>query len=361
MKKKLMYAFLIVVILILLFIAYFFSIRHFDQKILESTEVQTIVKLSETPNLLLPTYFLDGERFYFKIPTSGNDTLLAFGDTGGGVSFLMPKAKKNKAIRSKLKTGIIKGIMPVKYILFDDLGQDSNFPKPNPRSKLIVRNPFLSVKRPILIIPPIDDELKLMMNVQPEMDVFLSQTFFMDHAWTFDYQKQQVYVNTPLNDTLINHPNVQKLGFKKNENNQKLFGHPSMTIEVDGETIDVLFDSGATMIPSEEGKKRMSTDKKTLGGSFIAASIYDKWRKEHPEWTHYPKADLVGDIIEVPIVKIGEYEVGPVLFAVRRDEVWSNGMINTMDKVVKGAIGGSVLKYFKVTVDYNSELIRFEK
>ena len=69
----------------------------------------------------------------------------------------------------------------------------------------------------------------------------------------------------------------------------------------------------------------------------------------------------MGDIIEVPKVKIGSYEVGPVLFSQRPDENWSQGMIATMDKVVQGAIGGSVLKYFKVTIDYNSELIRYER
>ncbi|WP_262897073.1 hypothetical protein [Flagellimonas aurea] len=31
-----------------------------------------------------------------------------------------------------------------------------------------------------------------------------------------------------------------------------------------------------------------------------------------------------------------------------------------MDKIVKGAIGGSLLKHFKVTIDYNSQLIKFD-
>ena len=32
-----------------------------------------------------------------------------------------------------------------------------------------------------------------------------------------------------------------------------------------------------------------------------------------------------------------------------------------MDTAVKGATGGSGLKYLKVTIDYNAALIRFEK
>lgn len=63
----------------------------------------------------------------------------------------------------------------------------------------------------------------------------------------------------------------------------------------------------------------------------------------------------------MPSVGIGGYVVGPVLFARRPDEAWSQGMIHSMDRVVRGAIGGSALKYFKVTIDYNSGLIRFEK
>lgn len=66
------------------------------------------------------------------------------------------------------------------------------------------------------------------------------------------------------------------------------------------------------------------------------------------------------DVIEVPVVKIGGFEVGPVLFAKRPDNEWSEGMIATMDKVVKGAIGGSAFKYMKVNIDYNSELVKFE-
>ena len=134
-----------------------------------------------------------------------------------------------------------------------------------------------------------------------------------------------------------------------------------MVIEINGEVIDVLFDTGATIILSDSGKKQMNTDALTIGGSFIAASIFDKWRKEHPEWKYFKEADKNGDVIKVPIVKIGGIEVGPVLFSKRPDDDWSKGMIRTMDKIVKGAIGGSAFKYLKVTVDYNSELIKFEQ
>jgi hypothetical protein len=361
MKKKLIYFTLSIVILLLLFAVYFFTIKYYDRKIQDGTDILSSEKHEGIPNFIIPTYFVDGERFYFKLPISNNDTIMAFGDTGGGISFLAPNAKNKGDIRLDLKMGIVKGIMPIEYILYKDLVKNVNFPIPSPNSTFILRNPFKRVINPFLMIPPMDDELKFMFKVQPEMEAFLGQTFFMEHSWTIDYPNEQIMVNTPLSDSLINQPNVQKLGFKKNAKQEKINGHPSMTVEVDGETIDVLFDTGATMVLTEAGQKQFGTDKKTLAGSFIAASIFNKWRKEHPEWKYYPKADYGGDVIEVPIVKIGEFEVGPVLFVVKRDEAWSEGMINTMDKVVKGAIGGTLLKFFKVTIDYNSDLIRFER
>ena len=361
MKKKLKYLLLSLALFLVAFAIYFFTIRSLDNKILQSGETFPVAQEDGRSKFLLNTYFVEGQRFYFKVPVEGGDTLLAFGDTGGGMLFLMPAATTKGKIKSNLKTGILKGLMPVKYILFEDLCDDENLPRPNPSSKLIIRTPFTRVKKPFLLVPPMEKEVQLMHDVQPELDIFLGQTFFMDHSWTFDYPNEKIWVNTPLPDSLMDQPNIQKLGFKKNDKQEKLFGHPRMVIEVEGDSLDVLFDTGASIVLTEDGKKLMKTTKKTLGGSFIATSVFEKWRKAHPEWVCYTDADLLGSVIEVPVVKIGDYEVGPVLFAVRKDKAWSEGMIASMDKVVKGAIGGSVLKYFKVTIDYNSELIRFEK
>jgi hypothetical protein len=74
---------------------------------------------------------------------------------------------------------------------------------------------------------------------------------------------------------------------------------------------------GATLVLSENGKKAFKTNEKTIGGSFIAASVFDKRRKEHPDWKHYEKADMNQNVIEVLVVKIGGNEV--VRFYSRKD------------------------------------------
>ncbi len=355
-KKTIKRSFLTLGILFVMFAGYFFLIRKLDNDAVRSKNFGLSTYANTLPTML-PSLFMEGARFYLKIATTSGDTVLAFGDTGGGISMILQETIDKLKLQSCVKTGLIKGIMPMKYIRFGDVVRDGCIPPPVQASQLILRRLTGRVNEPYFIVPKEDEELKLMKKVMP-FEIFLAQHFFMGKAWTIDYIKQQIWVNTPLKSA---DAGVQPLGFKKDAAGKKLFGHPSMTIEVDGILIDVLFDSGATMVLSEDGKKALGTDKKTIAGSFIAASVFDKWRKSHPEWKYYPKADLNNDVIEVPNVKLGSYTAGPVLFAKRPDAAWSEGMIGSMDKVVKGAIGGSALRYFKVMIDYNSELIKFER
>ena len=349
-----------ITIIVLLLVGYFLRVRTLDQHAMEMKGFYH-PDFDTTKATLLPSIFINGERFCIKMPTSLEDTLLAFGDSGGGISMLLPEAVEKNHLRSKLKSGIAQGIMPAKYLLFRDLVSNLKIPPPFPLRIYNVRRPFARVEVPFLMVPPNVTEIKEFTEFMPGIDIFLGQNFFMGKSWTFDYIHQQVWVNTPIGIKDEGKPGVQRIGFKKNGNHEPVFGHASMVIEINGEVIDVLFDTGATIILSDNGKNEMNLKEATIGGSFIAASLFDKWRKDHPEWKYYKEADEQSDVIEVPIVKIGGIEVGPVLFSKRPDEDWSKGMIMTMDKIVKGAIGGSALKYLKVTIDYNSELVKFEQ
>jgi hypothetical protein len=312
--------------------------------------------------IMLPSKFINGERFYFKMASTVGDTLLGYGDSGGGISMLAPNEIERLNLKSKVRKGFIKHIAGMKYIEFDKIIADKNIPAPLPSPKPKLTRHFKKITKPCFIIPGNKGEFKELVQLVQiiPFDIFLAQNYFMGKSWTFDYPKQQIWVNTPLFQSEIANKNVQKSGFKKDDNGEKLYGHPSMKIEVDGDDIDVLFDTGATIILSDNGKKGLNTKENTIGGSFIAKSVFDKWRLRHPEWKYFEKADRNADMIEVPLITMSGHTIGPVLFAERPDEVWSQGMLNSMDKVVKGAIGGSALKYLKVTIDYNSELIKFE-
>ncbi len=359
MKKYIKRFFLGIVLLTIIFLCYFFTIRQLDHKTENMNDYfSSVYNVKEAR--LLPSGFINGQRFYVKIKTKNGDTLIAFCDTGGGLSMMLPQSIGKYSLKSMVKYALVKGIMPVKYIQFGDLVADEHIPPPVHLRRMILRRPFARVAEPYLIVPPNDGETKFFAE-NMNCDMFFGQDFFMGKSWTIDYTKQEVWVNTPISALESDLPGVQHVGFKKNRNNESSYGHPSMYIEVDGEVIDVLFDTGASIVLSEDVRGVFNTQEKTIAGSFIAASVFDKWRADHPDWRYFEKADNDRDMIEVPVVNIGGYDVGPVLFAKRKDESWSENMIHSMDKIVKGAVGGSALKFFKVTIDYNSELIKFER
>jgi hypothetical protein len=301
----------------------------------------------------LPARMIDG-RFYIKIPTANGDTLLGFCDTGGGYNAVYPTAISRLHLEAKvLETSI--DSEKIRYIPAKDVIADPNIPSPQLRASF---RPYIKV--PFFQVPAPSEESEFIKAYIPH-DAFLGQFFFMGHSWTFDYEKGRIYVNTPLSRNPAN-KNIQRLGFKKDKAGHKLFGHPSMQVEIDGEPIDVLFDTGASILLSNKTQTELLSSSKSIAGSFIAKSVFDQWHLRHPDWRFIEQGEVTrADMIQVPEVKIGNTTAGPVWFARRPDEAWSKGMIGTMDKVVKGAVGGSLFQYYKVTIDYNSELVRFEK
>jgi hypothetical protein len=311
-------------------------------------------QIDSSQAVIVPSEFIDGERFFIKLATVTSDTLLGFGDTGGGFTAVYPNILEKLNLTNKIKHQ--GDSTKFQYILFEDLINDKRIPPP-------ALSPSSEIKQPFFAIPPDDvmkGEISYLLELFPH-DVFLGQFFFADKTWTFDYKNQRILTGTLIQKDEVKKENVQAVGFKKNEAGVKMYAHPSMQMEVDGELIDVLFDTGATFFLSKNGKEKLGLNKNTMAGSFIAKSVFDKWKQKHPQWKVIEAADNRADMIEVPQVKLGDVVTGPVLFSVRPDEVWSNSMIHSMDKVVKGAIGGSAFRNLVITIDYNNELIKFSR
>ncbi len=301
----------------------------------------------------LPAELIEG-RFFLKIPTINGDTIVGFCDTGGGYTAIYNSTIKKLGLESKVKVVDINGDT-TKYVPASDIFSNQEMPYPQIPNyyKTHIAVPFFEA--------PDDTKESLFFAKFVNYEVFLGQFFFIRNAWTLNYKTGKMFINTPLPKNSVNE-NIQVLGFKKDMMGNKRFGHPSMKLVIDGKVIDFLFDTGATFLLSDSGKTRLGIEAKATAGSFIAKSLFDEWKLQHPDWKIIEKGEITGaDLIEVPKVTVGNLTAGPVWFAKRPDEAWSKGMIGTMDKVVKGAIGGSFLKYFTVTIDYNNELIRFEK
>ncbi|HSK75211.1 MAG TPA: hypothetical protein VLQ45_02040, partial [Thermoanaerobaculia bacterium] len=155
------------------------------------------------------------------------------------------------------------------------------------------------------------------------------------------------------------------LGFQTGPNGKRTSHFPRIPVKIDGETLDLLFDTGATTTLTPEALAALGDGRPaSRAASFITASVFARWRERHPAWKVVEKADAMtkGEaMIEVPAVEIGGYTVGPVWFTRRADRNFHEYMSQWMDRRIEGALGGSALQYLRVTVDYPGAVAVFEK
>ena len=139
--------------------------------------------------------------------------------------------------------------------------------------------------------------------------------------------------------------------------------YPRMGITVDGQNLDVLFDTGATSFFSSNAMSELGLKEAFSASSFMRESVFDSWTKKHPEWKVIKAGDRMGnyDLIRVPLVELAGYKVGPIWFAKRPNKAYDEYMSQYMDCKCAGAIGGNVLKNFEVIVDYPAKSAWFYK
>jgi hypothetical protein len=196
-------------------------------------------------------------------------------------------------------------------------------------------------------------------------DGLLGQAWFSGRVWTWDYPGGLLLWLPDGGLPAVDPSHRVTLGFQTDKAGQRTADFPRLAVAVDGETLDLLFDTGAMVSLSPEALAKLG-DKGPAerGTSFIAAVHFDGWRKKHPDWRVIENADLgvKGEpMIEVPALTVAGYTVGPVWFTRRPDKNFHQFMSQFMDRQVEGALGGSALRFFRVTVDYPKAVAVFER
>jgi hypothetical protein len=118
-------------------------------------------------------------------------------------------------------------------------------------------------------------------------------------------------------------------------------GHPRIEISIDGKEYGLLLDTGS----------RVTLARRDVLEGLSAA---------HPTWPHATGAsggaDMPGGngkefLLRVPEVTWGPFRLRNVLFVSRPNEIYSPGTFET-PRPISGALGGNVLKNFRVEIDY---------
>jgi hypothetical protein len=191
-------------------------------------------------------------------------------------------------------------------------------------------------------------------SVVGEWDGMLGPEWFGGRVWRFDYPDGRLVLletGPPLAEGA-----AVPLGF------QDGLYFPRIQVEIDRRRLDLLLDTGAQVHLSEGARAALADGRGARRAtSFMAASVFDRWRRDHPTWRviEHADEDLDEAMIEVPSVVIAGQPVGPVWFTRRPDPNFHQFMSQFMDQKIDGAVGGNALGSFRMTVDYPNETALF--
>ncbi len=285
-------------------------------------------------------------RFYLEPVTTEGVKLNLFTDTGGGLFLYRDAAERLK----------------LQLINLSGSGEEAFYVASLPafqRQASIPAPPTREGRIPIFAPPS---------NQRPEshfqFDGMLGQEWFGERVWTFDYPKRRLLLRAAGDVPNKQAPQRVALGFKRHASGERALNFPRIQVGIDGETLDLLFDTGATTFLTDEALAALRDGRASeRATSFITTTTFEKWRKRHPDWRVIEKAEKgTGEaMIEVPSLFIAGYEVGPVWFTRRADKNFHQFMSQFMDKRVEGAIGGNGLRHFRITIDYPNAIAVFEK
>lgn len=281
----------------------------------------------------LPTRFV-ADRVYVTPQTTAGATLSLYTDSGGGL-FLTQQAVERLGLATKSAPA--------------ENGQPAQQTVTLPAFKAGASIPAPAENDGALFVMP-----RAMQKGQPEFDGdgMLGEGWFGGHVWTWDYPAQRLTL-----EGAGWRPDPQAtrvaLGFKA-ENGARAGNFARIAIRVDGQPLDVLFDTGAMTELEPDALAALGGAAGARATSFIVATQFDAWRAAHPQWRVLEKAEKGThmDMIEVPLVEIAGARVGPVWFTRRPDKNFHDFMSGMMDSRVEGAIGGNALRHFRVSVDY---------
>ena len=287
----------------------------------------------------LPAEFVDGRVFVVAADRDGT-RLRMFADTGGGWN----------AVRSSVADRL--GLKPAGSLQQDDGSRlpavgfprgwiDQGIPAPRYESWLQGR---------LVVVP--DHEI--------DDDLFLGSRWFAGRVWSIDYLSQELRLLDQV-DSLE--------GFAPTAMTFRAGLHfPRIDIEVDGERLSVLLDTGATATLSASAAQVFGVSAGTpIGTSFIVRDVFDSWTKRHPQWRVLRAADRIGggtnafDMIEVPQVVVAGLRVGPVWFSQRPDAAFREWMSSMTDQPIDGALGGSAFKTMRLILDYPGQRAYFSR
>jgi Aspartyl protease len=186
-----------------------------------------------------------------------------------------------------------------------------------------------------------DAEALVVMEGKTIQPGFSAEGLFPGHV----LERYQVVIDYATRQFTLALPGTLKMqGTRLNTPVQKRSGFPRLEITVAGKPYGFLLDCGAAY-------------------TMISQDVLDTWAKAHPEWPHATgavgAANMIGRAVEVglAVTRVPEMELGALRLkgagmVARPKGVFENGMSPLMTAPIAGALGGNVLRNYRVQIDY---------
>lgn len=283
----------------------------------------------------LPVRYAAARYFLAPVTTAG-DTVVFYTDTGGGANMIWPRTVDRLGLEPDWTKA---GKDSVRTVPFPTFRAEASIPAPAVRS-------FVG-RRVLLVYDPPGKFVSA--------DGFLGRLWFAERVWEFDYPGRSLSLLETYRPSSDGEAHRIPLGFQTDTAGERTTHFPRIAVEIAGDSLDLLFDTGATVTLTDSALRVVDDGRAAeRGASFITRSVYEQWRERHPDWRSIEGADQHFDapLIEVPRMSIAGHSVGPVWFTVRPDPNFRQTMSKWMDREIDGALGGSGLRFFRVIVDY---------
>ncbi|MEL6216079.1 MAG: hypothetical protein AAFQ99_10435, partial [Pseudomonadota bacterium] len=292
-----------------------------------------IAALGCTSTQLMPTTF-ESDRIFANATAPDGRPVVFFTDSGGGYNAVASSIAARYSLESK---GEVQSDGRVTALVgFPEFLTDSGIPRPNP-DRWLGGN--------LAVVP--DERL--------EADGFLGSRWFAGRVWVFDYTAKTLALadsSSPYAAWIMT-----PLGFRSDQLGSRDLNFPRISIEVSGESLEMLLDTGATALVTEESAPVLKARAgERVGTSYIVRSVFERWQSRNPNWRVIAAGDAVlgrpMPMIEVPEIAISGVRFGPVWFTQRPDANFREWMSQMTDKTLDGAIGGSALRHLRFVLDY---------
>ena len=161
----------------------------------------------------------------------------------------------------------------------------------------------------------------------------------------FDYPGKQF--------TLANHGSLKPRGTRIDSPIQQRNGFPRIEAQIGGQTYGFLLDTGASF-------------------TMISQAVLNDWAGKHPDWHRTVGAvgaanmgiggmETSATMMRIPDVTLADFHLSAITAVSRPVGTFEKWMSQMMTGPIVGAIGGNVLKAFRVQIDYANGITYLEK